>query len=52
MFEFTVRDDAVVGKIQELLGKRVALTYEQHVGVPGSFFGETQYFVVGVRLAE
>ena len=52
MFDFTVRDDAVVGKIQELLGQRVALTYEQHVGVPGSLFGETQYFVVDVRLAK
>ena len=52
MFAFSVRDDAVVGEIEKLLGKRVALTYEQHIGIPGSFFGETQYFVVDVRLAE
>jgi hypothetical protein len=27
----------------------VALPYEQHEGVPGSCFGETEYFVTGVR---
>jgi hypothetical protein len=31
------------------MGKRVALTYEQHIGVPSSCFGETQYFVTDVK---
>ena len=48
-FLFTVRDDAVAKKINELLGKRVALQYEQHVGIPTSCFGETSYFITGVR---
>lgn len=47
-FLFTVRDEAVVKKINALMGKRVSVTYEQHQGVPTSCFGETQYFVVDV----
>ena len=45
-FQFTVRDEAVVAKVNALMGKRVSLTYEQHEGVPTSCFGETGYFVV------
>jgi len=48
-FLFTVRDDTVAKKINDLLGKRVALQYEQHVGIPTSCFGETSYFITGVR---
>ena len=48
IFYFSVRDDAVAKRIQEVVGKRVALTYEQHQGVPTSCFGETEYFVVDV----
>ncbi len=51
-FYFSVRDDSVALAINQLLGRRVALHYEQHVGVPVNWFGETEYFVVGVRLAE
>lgn len=51
-FYFTVRDEAVVARIHATAGSRVALTYEQHVGVPTSCFGETQYFVTGVRVLE
>ena len=47
-FLFTVRDEAVVAKVNALMGRRVALTYEQHQGVPTSCFGETGYFVVDV----
>lgn len=50
LFQFSVRDDIVAGKINALMGKRVALSYEQHLGVPTSCFGETQYFVTEVRL--
>lgn len=43
-FAFTVRDDAVVKQLQNAMGQRVQITYEQHVGVPTSCFGETGYF--------
>jgi hypothetical protein len=49
IFTFSVRDDAVAEKIENAAGQRVALSYEQHKGVPGSCFGETQYFVTSVR---
>ena len=48
-WEFTVRDDAVAARINELMGKRIALSYEQHIGVPTSIFGETGYFATSVR---
>ncbi len=43
-FAFTVRDDAVVKQLQSAMGQRVQITYEQHVGIPTSCFGETGYF--------
>ena len=49
-FLFTVRDDGVAKKINEQLGSRVVLSYEQHVGVPTSCFGETSYFVTDSRV--
>jgi hypothetical protein len=52
IFYFTVRDDRVVAEIQEHIGNRVALTYDEHRGVPSSCFGETQYFVTGVRVLD
>lgn len=51
-FLFTVPDDAVAENINQSLGKRVALVYEQHIGVPLSCFGETGYFVSAVKLIE
>ena len=48
VFRFTVRDEAVAAEINRHLGERVALTYEQHLGLP-SCFGETSYYVVRVR---
>lgn|SRR5512135_2277176 len=52
IFSFTVRDDAVAKRIEAAVGKRVALKYEQHIGVPTSCFGDTEYFVVDVRPVE
>ena len=49
-FLFTVRDDAVADKINQQVGKRVALTYEQHIGLPTTCFGDTEYFVTAVKL--
>ena len=51
-FLFTVRDDKVSDYINASLGKRVALKYEQHRGVPTTCFGETDYFVTAVRVVE
>jgi hypothetical protein len=48
-FLFSVRDDAVAARLNASMGKRVALTYEQHIGVPTSCFGETEYFVTDVK---
>jgi len=48
-FLFSVRDDAVAAKINQSVGQRVALTYEQHVGLPTSCFGDTEYFVTNIR---
>jgi hypothetical protein len=49
-FFFTVRDPKVAKLINETVGKRVRLTYEQHIGVPTSCFGETQYYVNHVQV--
>lgn len=49
-FEFTVRSDEVARNINSAMGQRVTLDYEQHVGVPSSCFGDTSYFVTGVRV--
>jgi hypothetical protein len=51
-FYFTVRDDSVAARINQSLGRRVALTYNQHKGVPTSCFGETEYFVADVKVVE
>ena len=52
LFAFTVRDDEVAARINESLGQRIALTYEEHRGVPSRCFGETRYFVTGLRRLE
>jgi hypothetical protein len=48
-FSFSVRSDSIAQAISDLSGKRVTVTYQQHVGVPTSCFGETEYFVVAVK---
>jgi len=49
-FHFTVRDDALATRINELAGKRVVLAYEQHKFIPSTCFGDTEYFVTSVRV--
>jgi len=51
-FLFTVRDDAVASRLSQSLGKKVAIRYEEHKGVPTSCFGETPYYVIEVRVLE
>ncbi|MFN0123343.1 MAG: hypothetical protein ACKV2V_22810 [Blastocatellia bacterium] len=52
IFYFTVRDDTVADKINGSMGKRVAISYEQHKGVPSKCFGETEYYITNVRAVE
>lgn len=47
-FLFTVHDDTVAADINKFIGKRVALHYEEKMGLPTSCFGDTRYFVVKV----
>ena len=49
IFRFTVRSDDVAARLNQSMGRQVALHYEQHRGVPSSCFGETEYFVTEVR---
>lgn len=51
-FLFTVHDDAVADQINKVMGKRVALHYEEKVGLPTSCFGDTRAFVTGVRVQD
>ena len=51
-FLFTVRDDTVAKKINANLGKKVALKYDQHIGLPTSCFGDTEYFVSDLMVLE
>lgn len=51
-FIFSVRDDAVADSINRSMSKKLALTYEQHKGVPSTCFGESEYFVTVVKVIE
>jgi hypothetical protein len=51
-FYFTVRDDAVAERINRLMGRRVALHYEEKVGIPTTCFGETRHWVNRVDALE
>lgn len=48
-FQFTVRNDSIAHLLQTLSGKQVSLDYQQHVGVPSSCFGDSEYFIIGVH---
>lgn len=50
-FQFTVRDAAVAAELTQAMGKRVALHYEEKVGLPSSCFGETRHYITKVTLA-
>lgn len=51
-FNFTVRDEAVVKKINQSMGKRVNLMYEEHVGIPFSCFGDTGHYITNIEVVE
>jgi hypothetical protein len=51
-FLFTVWDDGVAQQINKAMGKRVSLHYLEKAGLPGSCFGETRYWVDGLKAVE
>jgi hypothetical protein len=51
-FSFTVPSETVAAKLNAAVGKRLAVHYQQHKWIPSSCFGDTEYFVTDVRLAE
>jgi hypothetical protein len=54
LWEFSVRDDDVANRLTEAVASsgRVVLEYEEHRGVPTDCFGETDYYVIGVRVVQ
>ena len=48
-FPFTVRSDSIAQLMTGMMGSRVAITYEEHRGVPGSCFGETEHYVTNAQ---
>lgn len=51
-FTFTVVDEEVAQAINRVMGRRVALHYEQKVGLPSSCFGDTRYYITRVMPAD
>jgi len=51
-FFFTVRSDDLAKKINTSVGRRVAVSYEQHKGLPSNWFGDTEYFVKEIKVLE
>jgi hypothetical protein len=51
-FVFTIWDDSVATQVNAVLGKRVSLSYEEHIWLPSSCFGETGHFVTGVKVID
>lgn len=51
-FLFTVTDDAVAEQMNKVIGRRVALHYEERVGLPTSCFGDTRYYVTGLTVVD
>jgi hypothetical protein len=50
IFTFSVRNDSVAKAINDAMAKgRLELQYEEHRGVPTTCFGETNYYVTGVK---
>ena len=52
IWEFSVRDERVIPKLEAAIGRRVVLHYDEHRGIPTTCFGYTPYFVDSVTVAE
>lgn len=51
-FFFTVRDDELAKRINAAVGKRIAIAYQQHKGLPSNWFGDTDYFAYDLKVLE
>ena len=50
IWNFSVRDDAVIAQLHKAVGQQVRLHYSEHRGLPTNCFGETDYFVESVEI--
>ena len=50
IWNFSVRDEAVVEQLHAAVGQQVRLHYAEHRGLPTTCFGETDYFVEHVEV--
>jgi hypothetical protein len=48
-FAFSTRSDSLADVLNHYNGQRVVVDYKQHKGLPSSCFGDTEYYVTGVR---
>jgi hypothetical protein len=51
-FTFTIWDKAVAEELNRHIGQRVALHYEEKVGLPTSCFGDTRYYITGLTVVD
>ena len=51
-FYFTIPNGAVAKRLNDSVGKRMDLHFEQHKWLPSSCFGDTEYFVTEFRVTE
>lgn len=52
IFYFTVKDEDIAKRVSGELGQRVTLYYNEHRGIIGTWYGDTQYFVKDVKRIE
>ena len=52
IFAFSTRSDSIARELNRLSGRHVTVDYAQHKGLPSSCFGDTEYFIIGVRPVE
>jgi hypothetical protein len=52
IWDFSVRDPKVAANLAQAVGERVQLHYTEHRGVPTECFGETSYYVEGIRIVK
>ena len=50
IWNFSVRNDAVIEQLHKAVGQQVRLHYREHRGLPTSCFGVTDYFVESIEI--
>lgn len=50
-FYFSTRDERIAHEINNLVGSKVILAYEQKKGIPTTCFGETEYRPTAIKKA-